>query len=232
MQVSDITQELADHGFGNTVTTTRQLWFINDTIWDICSREKWPFLEKSVTLTFSGSSATATNWPSDFKATLSMVNTANGQVVQPERVEFLDKRNAMNLTQGGPPVWYFFIGSGGTSAGDAEAPVGDSAACNFWPIPGSGDVVLMRYMAQHPQVAANTTESGILIPPQHHRAISLGALWKCFDQEDDPDMAMRYQTLYENRIESMKRDIFMRQYDRPDRVYVIGYDDYDQDFYY
>jgi hypothetical protein len=231
VNVTDITQELTDHGFGNTVPSARQIWFINDTIWDICSRDKWPFLEKTVTLTFAGNSATASNWPSDFKAVMSMVDTSNGSVIQPERVEFLDKRNALNLTQSGDPVWYSFIGTGGTSAGDSGSP-GEPAVCNFWPLPGGNTTVQMRYLAQHPQVTSLTTESGILIPPQHHRVISLGTLWKCFDMEDDPEMATRYQQLYEARIEAMKRDIFMRQYDRPDRIYVIGYDDYDLDYYY
>ena len=231
MTVADIIQELADHGFGNTVPTTRQVWFINDTIWDICSRERWPFLEKSVNLTFAGGVATAANWPSDFKAALSMVNTNIGTVVQPERQEFVDKRNALQITQAGSPIFYSFIGSGGTSTGDPGAP-GDLAVCNFWPIPLSSDTITMRYLAQHPQVTSGTIESGILIPPQHHRAISLGTIWKCLDMEDDPNLAMRYQNLYEARIESMKRDVFMRQYDRPDRVYVIGYDDNDSDFYW
>ena len=232
MTVADIITELGDHGFANTVSSARQIWFINDTIWDICSREKWPFLEKTVNLTFAGGSATAANWPSDFKSTLSMVNTNTGIVVQPERQEYVDKRNALNLTQAGSPVFYSFIGSGGTSSGDAEAPIGDSAVCNFWPIPLATDTIQMRYVAQHQQVDSSTTESGILIPPQHHRVISLGTIWKCLDMEDDPTMATRYQQLYETRIESMKRDIFMRQYDRTDRVYVIGYDDYDHDFYW
>lgn len=232
MNVSDITTELGDHGFGNVVSPTRQLWFINDTIWDICSRDKWPFLEKTVTLNFAGGVDTPSNFPPDFKAVVSMVNTATGDVIMPERPEFLDKRNAQTLTQPGSPVWYFFQGSGGTSTGDSEAPPGDVAVCHFWPVPAPSDILQMRYLCQHPQVAANTTEAGILIPPQHHRAIALGALWKCFDMEDDPEMATRYQQLYEARIESMKRDIFMRQYDRPERIYVIGYDDYDLDYYY
>jgi hypothetical protein len=230
--IADVIAELADHGFGNTVSSTRQIWFINDTIWDICSRERWPFLEKTVNLTFAGGSATATNWPSDFKAALSMINTSTGTVVSPERQDFVDKRNILLLTQAGSPVFYSFVGSGGTSAGDAEAPVGDVAVANFWPIPLSSDTLTMRYLAQHPQVTAGTTESGILIPPQHHRVISLGSIWKCLDLEDDPNLAMRYQNLYETRIESMKRDVFIRQYDRPDRVYVIGYDDNDSDFYW
>ena len=232
MNVADITQELSDHGFANTVSPTRQVWYINDTIWDICSREKWPFLEKTLTLTFDGTNAFPSNWPSDFKATLDMVNPGTGMVIMPELVDYTDKRNAMNLTQGGDPLYYYFVGSGGTSTGDSESPIGDSAVCSFWPIPSSGTSLQMRYVCQHPQVSANTTESGILLPPQHHRVISLGALWKCFDQEDDPEMATRYQQLYEARIQSMKQDIFMRQYDRPQRIYVIGYDDHDADYYY
>lgn len=232
MNVSDIDQEIQDHGFANTTTAARRLAYINDAIWDVCSRVQWPFLEKTIALTFNGSSAAPTNWPTDFKSVQAMVNTTTGATIMPERVDFLDKRNALNLTEAGDPVWYYFRGSGGTSSGDVSGGPGQPAVCNFWPIPPSGQSVQMRYLAQHPQVSAGTTESGIWIPPQHHRVIVLGALWKCYDQEDDPGMATRFQQLFEARIESMKRDVFQRQVDRPERIYVIGYDDYDLDYYY
>jgi hypothetical protein len=231
MQVSEIITELGDHGFANTINSTRQLWFINDTIWDICSREKWPFLEKTATLSFNGSTGTPTNWPADFKAVEAIVDTGTGQVLQAERVEFLDKRNANNLNLHGDPVWYYLRGSGGTSASDPDAGTGAPTVATFWPIPGVTSSLQMRYIAQHPYVAANAVETAIWIPPQHHRVIVLGALWKCFDLEDDPEMAMRYQQLFETRIESMKRDIFLRQYDRPDRIYVLGDDDYALDYF-
>jgi len=64
MDVSEIIDDLEDHGFEDT-SEARKLAALNDTLWDVTGREPWPFLEKSVALSFNGSSSTPTNLPSD-----------------------------------------------------------------------------------------------------------------------------------------------------------------------
>lgn len=210
--VQDLIDEFNDHGFTDT-SITRKVALINDTIWDICSREPWPFLEKEVTLDFDGTSSAPTNFPSDFRAALAVRRNDNGDPLDPERYDVLARKYGQTLTQAGQPVVYYFKGS----------------QLNVYFVPGAGSAVLtMEYLAHHPTLTQGSAENAILIPPQHHRAIALGALYKLYDMDDDFDIGASFQAQYEDRLMKMRNELWMRQYDRPQRIY--GIDDFDLQF--
>jgi hypothetical protein len=209
MDVSEILSELVDHGFEDT-STERKLAKINDAIWDIESREPWPFLEKTVALNFDGSSPTPTNMPSDFKTVLWLYDTMNGVTIWPERLSTIRDRYGNQLNQVGSPASYYFIGN----------------TLRLYPVPpASTGRIHMDYVATQPEVNANTTSSQILIPARHHQAIVLGALWRLYKMEDDPENGNMFQIDYENRIQQMREDLFRRQYQRADQIYVIDEDE-------
>lgn len=201
--VADILSELGDHGFSDT-GTTRKVSVINDTIWDICSRESWPFLEKSVDLTFTGSSSTASNLPSDFRAIVSLSLKDSGNELVYMRLDEVDKWFGSSADDSGSIVAYYLM---------AGVP-------RFVKKPASSDVVRMRYLSVPAAVIDSTNEAGIVIPPRHHRVIVLGSLWKLYDMEDDPDLAQRFETHYENRIQTMKEDLIHLNFDQPEYILV------------
>lgn len=201
-----------DHGFTDT-SITRKVAMVNDTIWDICSREPWPFLEKSAQLDFDGTTPVPTNQPSDFKAVLSLKRNDNGDPLDPERYDVMQRKWGAVLNQPGQPVIYYFLGS----------------QLNVWYMPNPGTSVLtLEYLAQHPVLTSASVETDILLPKEHHRAIALGAMYKLYDMDDDFDIGASFQAQYEDRISKMRNDLWQRQYDRPERIY--GIDDFDLQF--
>lgn len=212
MTVQDMIDEFNDHGFTDT-GVVRKVALINDTIWDICSREPWPFLEKSAQLDFDGTSASPTNMPADFRAVLSLRRNDNGDPLDPERYDVMARKWGNVLTQTGQPVIYYFLGS----------------ALNIWYVPSVGSNVLtLEYLCHQPALNQASVETDFLIPPQYHRAVVLGALYKLYDMDDDFDIGASFQQQYEDRILKMRNELWMRQFDRPDRIY--GIDDFDLQF--
>lgn len=209
--VQDLIDEFNDHGFTDT-SITRKVSLINDTIWDICSREPWPFLEKQATLNFDGTGPAPTNQPSDFRAVTSLVRTDNGTPLDPERLDVLQRRFGQTLTQSGDPVAYYFRAN----------------KLNVYLVPNAGQTLNLEYIAKHPVLQQSSAETDILIPREHHRIIALGSLYKLYDMDDDFDIGASFQQQYEDRLIKMRNELWQRQFDRPQRIY--GIDDFDLQF--
>lgn len=209
--VSDILSELSDHGFTDT-GTPRKVAAINDTIQDICSREAWPFLEKTITLAFGGSSPVASNFPTDFRAALKLTDTTTGRTLSWARLDDFDESVATTAAQAtaGSPTTYYFIGS----------------ALYVWPVPPATTTLRLRYLSIPADVTESTDDATLstIIPRRHHRVITLGALWKLYDMEDDPDLAARFEGHFENRMSTMRNDLWRLQYDATDQVHIIDTD--------
>lgn len=209
MDVSEILSELVDHGFEDT-STERKLAKINDALWDIESREPWPFLEKTIALNFNGSSPTPTNMPSDFKTALWLYDNSNGVTIWPERLSTIRDRYGNTITQVGDPASYYFV----------------AGQLRLYPVPPSSTGRFqLDYVATQPEVIETDLQASILLPPRHHQAIVLGALWRLYKMEDDPENGNMFQIDYENKIQQMHEDLFRRQYQRSDQIFVVDEDD-------
>ena len=206
--VNDLIQDLNDHGFTDT-GTPRKVALINDTIADIAARKPWPFLVKSLDLTFDGSSAVPTNFPDDFRAALSLINPDGGRIIVPERLHTVEKVWGTEVTESGEAFLYYFVGT----------------QLNVVRIPSASTTLRLRYFHVPAEVTDSSDEADIIIPRQHHRAITLGVLQKLYDMEDDPELAVRFEQHYEARIQRMEHELMMQQYDRPQVVHVIDEDD-------
>ena len=208
MTVAEIITELLNHGFEDE-TNEQKLFVINDTLWDIESREPWPFLEKTTALSFDGTSPSPTDMPTDFKAALWLFDNTNQVSLWPERLSTVRDRFSPLTTVGDPSVYYF---------------VGNQL--RLFPTPGvATDRYQLDYVATQPKVTETTAETGILLPVRHHRAIVLGALWRLYKMEDDPENGGQFQQDYESKILQMHEDVFRRQYQRADQIFVIDEDD-------
>lgn len=209
MDVSEIVEELLSHGFEDT-DTNQKIRVINDTVWDIESREPWPFLEKTVALNFSGASPSPTNMPTDVKAVTWLFDTINGISIWPERLSTIRDRYGVNINQVGDPASYYFV------AGNLRLyPVPPAATGRYQ----------LDYIASQAELTGTSLEADILLPPRHHRAIVLGSLWRLYKMEDDPENGNMFQIDFENKLQQMREDLFRRQYQRSDQIFVIDEDD-------
>jgi hypothetical protein len=209
MDVSEILSELVDHGFEDT-STERKLAKINDAIWDIESREPWPFLEKTVSLNFDGTSPTPTNMPADFKTALWLYDNTNAVTIWPERLSTVRDRYGNTIGQVGDPASYYFV----------------AGQIRLYPVPpASTGRFQLDYIATQTEVVEGTLQASILLPPRHHQTIVLGALFRLYKMEDDPENGNMFQVDYENKIQQMHEDLFRRQYQRSDQIFVVDEDD-------
>jgi hypothetical protein len=210
--------ELNDHGFDDA-STERKLAVLNDTYWDVCAREPWPFLEESVALTFNGSSGHPTNFPTDFRAATAMVATAGG--VSGRKITFIRpddflQRFAEVLTTTGTPRYFTFVGT----------------VMTFYPIPTSDNQVTMYYVAQPPAMLSTDLEATIYIPKAFHRATLVnGALFKLYAMEDDTDIAPTFETYFERGISNMREYCWRQQYVTNDIIHPVDNDDIGLDYF-
>jgi hypothetical protein len=213
VDVPAIISVLDDHGFTDTDSSTK-VEAIQAAIWDIEAREPWPFLETSLNLNFDGSSATPSNWPTNFRAALKLFDRTIGRRVPPMRLDDADEYIGDADTETGDPVFYYF--EGGT--------------LKVWRIPASATGRLrFRYLRVSDAIASDSAESAILLPPRHHELIVFRTLMRLYDMEDDPELAARFEGHYEAKLERVKNDLIRQQYDQPDYVHIFDVDDWDFD---
>jgi hypothetical protein len=210
MTVQEIIDALSDYGFTDT-TSIRKLEKINAALWDLSSREPWPFLEQSIDLTFDGTNPYPSNAPVDLQSVLDIVRLDTGTKLQPVRLQEADEAMSLLLTQAGTPYYYYFIGS----------------QLRVAQVPSASTTLRMRYTRLQPKVLQTDIESAILLPKEHHEVLLLATLVKLYDLEDDTDLSVRFQQLYEKGLQDMRSSIWMRQYDRPDHIKITDrYDDF------
>lgn len=215
MTVQNMIDELEDHGFADTATA-RKVAVINDTLWDIESRHPWPFLEtENTAFTLTAGSATP-SLPSDFSKMLSFTIPSEEVVMLPERLDTITKMIAGHESDQGVPGIYYFVGN----------------TLKIWKVPQTTYTASIRYLKSQPEVDENDVASAVLLPARHHRVVVLGALYKLYAMEDDPELAIAFKQQYEERIELMAEDLFKRQYDRTDRIVDVWGDWYDYDEWY
>ena len=197
--LNDYRNELQNHGFTDLPPTILDE-FINDAYFDVCSREPWPFLEKTATVNTVGGTATLT-MPSDFGKVISMTIDSQGLTLMPIRLDDYGKRYVGSYTDSGVPYAYYFEGS----------------LTKVHPVPNAAYAIRLAYLAS--PVAMSVSIDTPLIPTRHHRVIALGALVNAYRLEDDPELAAVFEQQYEKRIQTMREDLWKRQYDRPDLIY-------------
>jgi hypothetical protein len=203
--VSEMLSEIRDHGFDD-LTDTRILGFLNDTYEDVCSREPWPFLEATASVTVNASGRVTD--PTDVGKVLAMSHTTSGMPnIHPIRLEQITQQAGDRLTETGDSVAYYFIGN----------------ELYLWPIPSSPSIVL-RYLRTPAALTVTPDSSPIL--PRHQRVLVLGALVKCYALEDDPENAASFQQQFENRLLQMRTDLWTRQFDETEVMLDVEDDDW------
>jgi len=179
-----------------------KLILINEAYFDIVTREAWPFMEGLVTIAQPSADDTL-NVPTNFQAVLSLVDTDNNIVLEPERNDVIEKNIRLNADSGSPNKYYF---------------VGETLY--LYPSDNTGTTYRLYYIKAPSTLTVDSVVTDILIPARHHSIIVYGALVKAFLVNDDPQAAV-FQNMFESRYQQMRNDVWMRQYDRPERIHVI-----------
>jgi len=179
-----------------------KLILINEAYFDIVTREAWPFMESMSTITQSNG-VDKLNTPVDFQAVLSLVDTTNKLIVTPERSDVIEKSYMLNTTSG-VSTKYYFVGN----------------TVYLYPTPTGNTFYRLFYIKSPTNLTVNSLETDILIPSRHHSIIVYGALVKAFLVNDDPQAAV-FQNMFEGRYQQMRSDVWMKQYDRTERVYIM-----------
>lgn len=201
MTVDEMFTEMDLFGFED-FDDTAKLILINEAYFDVATRESWPFMEGLATIVQPSSDDTL-NVPTDFQAVLSLIDTSNNIVLQPERSDVIEK-NIRNAADSGKPNRYYFIGG----------------TLYLYPSSNTGATYRLYYIKSPTALTSSSVAADILIPARHHSIIIYGALVKAFLVNDDPQGAV-FNNMFEQRLQSMRNDVWMRQYDRTERVHIV-----------
>lgn len=220
--MSNVTTMYADfqaHGFPDIVIADFLTYF-NHSYMQFCTREPWPFLEKTLIANFTIGQAQQYTGVTDIKQVLSLINLTQGYELAPERADTIYKKYTINLTTAGQPVYYYL------PIVNTAAPMGKQV--HAYPVPISADSSQLRYIFIPPLL---TTGADVpVVPERFHRILVFGALWQAYRLEDDNASGDEFETLFEEGIQSARQDIWDAQYDRPDYVVNIM-DDYSFTYY-
>ena len=201
MTIDQMFTEMDLYGFED-FDDDAKLILINEAYFDIVTREAWPFMEGLVTIAQPSADDTL-NVPTNFQAVLSLVDTDNNIVLEPERNDVIEKNVRLNADSGSPNKYYF---------------VGETLY--LYPSDNTGTTYRLYYIKAPSTLTVDSVVADILIPARHHSIIVYGALVKAFLVNDDPQAAV-FQNMFESRYMQMRNDVWMRQYDRPERIHVI-----------
>ena len=210
MTLDDMYTEMELYGFDD-LEDAQKLILLNESYFDIVTREPWPFLEALSTIVVPSGQSQITNNvlvvpnPTNVNSVLSFIDTSNNIVMTPERVDVIEKSYFLSLDTNVSSVYYFL--------GDELMVYPASSGSTY------------RLLYTKTPVAATTTSDTFYIPSRHHSIIVYGALVKAFLVNDDPQSGV-FQNMFESRYQQMRADVWMNQYDRPERIGVIT-DSYD-----
>jgi len=209
--MTDWIDTMQDYGFEDFEQTTLAR-LLDDAHKEVCLREPWPFLEKQETIVQAGADDTVTTVGS-LGQVLALVNTTDSNVLVPMRNDVQLKDFVYDLTTTGVPTQYYFIAD----------------TLTLWPIPDGVKTLEVRYLIR-PLFGAGivdrtTPDADILWPALHNSVVLYSALSKAYLINDDPQSAVMQQVM-EQRLQVARNDLWMKQYDRTDRVIVLDDNDY------
>ena len=202
MNVQNIIDELASYGFED-IPDAEKVRIINDVIADVCSREPWPFLQQEVTNATVDAAGKVGNI-ADLGAILFIVDTTTGMKLKWLRWDEFTERFALQLTLAGDPYLYFFKGDD----------------LYVYPI-DTTPTLRIGYVKTPAVVVQADAESAIAIPARHHWMIIEGALVKLFAIDDDAENVQVHKLSFDERLQTMRQDMWKQQYDTTDTIKVF-----------
>ena len=198
---------MEDYGFDDLERSTLAR-LLDDAHKENCLREPWPFLERQEIITQTGGDDTLTTTATLGKV-LALVNTTDNISLTPLRTDGQLKDYSYDLDTTGIPTNYYFIAD----------------QLYLWPIPESTKTFKIRFLTEPTTLTTDSDDTDIIWPAKHDSVILYGALSKAYYINDDPQGAAMQQVM-EARLQIARNDLWMKQFDRTDRVIVLDDNDY------
>lgn len=203
--------DMEDYGFDD-ISRSSLARLIDDAHKELCLREPWPFLEKELSFTQTANSNTIN--PTGFTTNplgkvLAFVNTDDKVILVPLRTDSQMKEYVYDLDESGIPLNYYFIGE----------------TLKVHPTPSVACSLRLRYLTRPATLSTNSADSAFLWPERHDAVLLYSALSKAYYINDDPQGAAMQQVM-ESRLQIAREDLWMKQYDRTDRMIVWDDNEY------
>lgn len=198
---------MEDYGFDDLERATLAR-LLDDAHKENCLREPWPFLERQQTITQAANDDTVTTSATLGKV-LALVNTTENVTLVPLRTDVQLKDSLYDLDAVGVPTNYYFIAD----------------QLHLWPIPDTSTTLRIRYLTEPVTLTKDSDDADIIWPSKHDSVILYAALSKAYYINDDPQGAAMQQVM-EARLQIARADLWMKQFDRTDRVIVLDDNDY------
>jgi hypothetical protein len=206
-RIDTLIDTMEDYGFDDLSRSTLAR-LIDDAHKELCLREAWPFLEKQENISQSANDNTVST-SSALGKVLSFVNMSDEIVLSPLRTDSQMKDFAYDLDETGIPSYYYFIGED----------------LYLYPTPETAKSFRIRFLTQPSTLSESSADSVFLWPERHDSVLLYSALSKGYYINDDPQGAAMQQVM-DARLQVARDDLWMRQYDRTDRVFVWDDNEY------
>lgn len=205
--MSELLDTMEDYGFDDVERSTLAR-LIDDAHKELCLREPWPFLERQETITQAANDDTVST-TAPLGKVLALVNITDRFVLEPLRTDGQLKDFVTDLSKTGSPTHYYFIGD----------------QLYLWPTPDRATTLRIRFTTEPVTLNENSDDTLFLWPSKHDSVLLYAALSKAYFINDDPQGATMQQVM-DARFQIARQDLWMKQYDRPDRAIVLDDDEF------
>lgn len=204
MNLAQIRTEVLNTGFDQSVFGARINQYVNDGQNRIARYVEW-FGAEGVYLIPIVAGTSSYAWPSDLARVRNVFNTATNNELQYAGLRDIDR----SVTSTGEPGFFAV----------------DGPNLHLYPTPDSSTYSLELRYWKLPPALVNDTDVPAL-PPDYHYVLISYALWKCYEREDDPQMAQYHEGEFKKLLAELKTDLTFPTSDEP--VQVRGMWDRDQ----
>lgn len=211
MTLAEMIADIKASGFDD-MTDATALSLIDRAHKKICAREPFPFLEAESDLTVAADGKITA--PTGIRAFMSIGNETQGYKLSPVRYDALIKaRPSMN------------------DVGEAYVYYAKGRDHYIYP-PGAGNTYHGFYLKRPETIDAVGDNALVLIPEEQHELILLDSISRAALREDDPEISRAYKAEFEELYQSSREDLWKRQYDLPDNIADVYWEDDYSELYY
>lgn len=205
--MTELLDTMEDYGFDDVQRSTLAR-LVDDAHKELCLREPWPFLEREQPITQAANDNSVTT-SSTLGKVLAFVNKTDNTILEPLRTDSQMKDFVYDLDMTGTPTNYYFVGD----------------QLYVWPTPDATKQLRIRYLTEPTTLTSDSDDTEFLWPAKHDSVLLYAALSKAYFINDDPQGATLQQVM-DTRFQIARNDLWMKQFDRPDRVVVLDDNDY------
>lgn len=195
--LAEMRAEVLAHGpdIGPVFTVGDINEFLNQALRRLSRRINFHAEETAATITTVAGTSTYP-WPTNMGRLRYLVDLDSQQALEPRPVRWFDEISPVS----GRP--------------EAYALLGESFVLH--PIPDAAYQLTVRYWALPARMTSDSDEPGI--PEDYHHLLPFWALKRCFEREDDGDMAAYWEARWEQGLREMEADVVFPSADGPRRV--------------